>query len=115
MVDLMNEQDNMALVKFDTRVTLLNGLTQMTDSNKKSIINNINTKLTDYGGTNIFLGLQKGLDQIINDYSNGERICSIILLSDGVDLDIFISAYDLDDIYINNASITNNDIIFIFI
>jgi Mg-chelatase subunit ChlD len=85
MVNLMTEDDNIALVKFNSAASVINGLTKMTESNKKTIINNINTKLVASGGTQIYYGLQSGLQQITKNYANGDRICSIILLSDGQD------------------------------
>ena len=84
IVKKMNEQDNMSLVIFDHQVNVINGLLQMTEENKKIIINNINN-LTDRGGTNIYIGLQYGLNQIISNYTSGDRVCSMILLSDGCD------------------------------
>ena len=84
VANLMDDTDNMALIRFDNNAYLINGLTQMTPQNKVKIINNINS-LRAYGGTNIYAGLEIGLKQIIKDYSNAERICSIVLLSDGQD------------------------------
>ena len=84
MVKLMNEDDNMALITFHSKASMMNKLTQMTEANKKTIINNINS-LYASGGTSIYLGLQLGLQEITHNYANGERVCSIILLSDGED------------------------------
>ena len=84
IVDLMNEQDNMSLVIFESRASLISGLVPMTENNKKMIINKIN-QLKVTGGTNIYSGLQMGLNQIIKNYKIEDRVCSIILLSDGCD------------------------------
>ena len=84
MVDLMNEQDSMALIKFESTASVVNGLTEMTLSNKAKIKTNINN-LKASGGTYIYNGLSLGLQQITKNYANGDRICSMILLSDGQD------------------------------
>ena len=84
IVSLMKEEDNMSLVLFESRATLINGLLPMTEENKKKITNSIN-QLRVTGGTNIYSGLQVGLDQIKQNYTNTDRVCSIILLSDGFD------------------------------
>jgi hypothetical protein len=36
MVNLMTEDDNIALVKFNSAASVINGLTKMTESNKKN-------------------------------------------------------------------------------
>ena len=85
MVDLMTEQDNMALITFESSARLLKGLTQMNQNNKNEIHKIINNYLRASGGTNIYSGLQLGLQQITKKYTNTDRVCSIILLSDGQD------------------------------
>ena len=89
MVELMNEQDSMALIKFESTASVVNGLTQMTSSNKEIITRNINN-LYASGGTQIYNGLSLGLQQITKNYANGDRICSMILLSDGQDQGIIL-------------------------
>ena len=56
----------------------------MTEENKNLILENIEI-LRASGGTNIYSGLEKGLQLLKNDYSSGDRIASMILLSDGAD------------------------------
>ena len=58
----------------------------MTSNNKNAIINKIKN-LKANGGTNIYSGLTRGLEVIRKNYLNGERIVSLILLSDGWDND----------------------------
>ena len=82
--DLLNEQDNIALIQFSTSASVIRGLTPMTAANKVTLTQDINN-LRASGGTNIYTGLTKGLEQITNSYDDGTRICSIILLSDGQD------------------------------
>ena len=84
LVNIMNEQDNFALITFESDVHVINEFTKMTPENKTSILENIN-KLRAYGGTNIYPAIEKALELINQDYSNGERIASIILLTDGND------------------------------
>ena len=84
LVNLTNETDNLALIKFDSSSEVINGFTPMTQENKKKILTNINN-LNAYGGTYIYSALEKALELITHDYSTGERIASIILLSDGRD------------------------------
>ena len=80
----MDESDNFALVTFSSDATLVSGLTKMTEENKKKILDKI-SGLNAYGSTNIYDGLKTALDLFKDDYSSGDRIASIILLSDGYD------------------------------
>ena len=84
LVSIMNEQDNFALIKFSSYATVIKEFTQMTPENKTDIINKIDSFYAN-GDTDIYSSLEKALDMITHDYSNGERIASIILLSDGQD------------------------------
>jgi Mg-chelatase subunit ChlD len=84
LVKLMNETDNFALVTFSSSSQIVNDLTKMTEENKSIILDNIEN-LNAGGGTNIYSGLEEGLYLLKNDYSSGERIASMILLSDGDD------------------------------
>ena len=85
IVNITNENDNIALVTFENSAQVKAGLTKMTEANKNSMRAKINA-LSAYGGTNILAGLQMGLNQITKDYSTGDRVCSLILLSDGEDI-----------------------------
>ena len=80
----MNEKDNFALVTFSSYSNIIDGLTPMTSTNKNKILLDINN-LRAGGGTNIYAGLETGLQLLTNDYSTGERIAAMILLSDGWD------------------------------
>ena len=84
LVNLMNSQDNLAIVTFSSSSSKLFDLTQMTEDNKKLVIPKIEA-LRANGGTNIYSGLTKGLDLITKDYSSEDRVASMILLSDGID------------------------------
>ena len=84
LVKLMNETDNFALVTFSGSSYFVNNLTKMTEENKNLILDNIEN-LRVIGDTNIYSGLEKGLQLLKNDYSSGDRIASMILLSDGED------------------------------
>ena len=86
LVDLMNENDKLAIITFSDSAKVIQELLPMKEANKEQV----NKKIDDIdvdGATNILEGLIKGLSVIKDDddYSSGERILSIILLSDGVD------------------------------
>ena len=84
LVNLMNSQDRLAIVTFDSTSYTLLGFTQMIDSNKENVIKKINS-LKASGGTNIYSGLQRALGLITQDYLSGNKVASMILLSDGYD------------------------------
>ena len=84
LINLMDESDNFALVTFSSSSKVVNDLTRMTEENKTLILNII-SDIYAYGNTNIYSGLEKCLNLLRDDYSSGERIASIILLSDGYD------------------------------
>ena len=84
IVDITNENDGIALITFHSSASLRQGLTRMTKANKNSLRTQINN-LRASGGTNIYSGLTLGLQQVTQSYANGDRVCSIILLSDGID------------------------------
>ena len=86
LVNLMNENDTFALIAFNNNSRVINNLTITNSNNKNEIIEKINS-LEAYGGTNILSGLKAGLNLIKNDFSTGEKVCSMILLSDGGDND----------------------------
>ena len=84
LVNTMNEEDYFALIKFSSNAYLVNGFTQMTSNNKKTIINNINN-LVASGGTDIYNGLEKASELVTSDFETNGKIISMILLSDGYD------------------------------
>ena len=61
LVNLMNEQDNVAIVLFSSSANVLYDFTKMTESNKQRLISSINGLYAD-GGTNIYGALQSALD-----------------------------------------------------
>ena len=104
LVSLMDETDNFALVTFDDTSYLINNFTQMTEDNKSKIIKKIEN-LTDKGGTNITSGLEKGLSLFTQNYSSGEQVASMILLSDG--MDIYYGKEDILDMFNELLNDTN--------
>ena len=84
IIDITNENDNIALITFHSSASKVFDLTKMTEANKKTLKSKVNSLIAS-GGTNIYSGLQKGLEQVTKDYSSGDRVCSIVLLSDGED------------------------------
>ena len=85
LVKMMNENDNIALVQFSSSAKIIQPFINMTIENKKYIIDKIEN-LEASEGTNILEGLNKGLELLTKDYSDGDRVASMILLSDGYDL-----------------------------
>jgi Mg-chelatase subunit ChlD len=84
LVNLMNEQDNIALITFASYTDIICNFTKMNSYNKNIILDDI-SNLNANGGTNIYSALREGLGFVKHDYSSGERIASMILLSDGED------------------------------
>ena len=86
LVKQMTENDKLAIIPFNSGIpsNSLLSLTAMTKSGINTANNKINS-LSASGGTNIYAGLTRGLKEIQNNYSSGERIVSMILLSDGWD------------------------------
>ena len=84
LVNISNSTDNLAMVTFSSNSRVVHNLTRMTEENKTLFLESI-TNLMASGGTNILSGLRKGLELLSHNYSSGERIASMILLSDGDD------------------------------
>jgi len=86
LVKLMQETDQIAFVPFESSVdtSKIFPLQPMTTENKDKAYKYIGD-LDASGGTSIDLGLEAGLDLLTNDYTSGDRIASMILLSDGGD------------------------------
>ena len=86
LVKLMQETDQIAFVPFESSVdtSKIFPLQPMTTENKDKAYKYIGD-LDASGGTSIDLGLEAGLDLLTNDYTTGDRIASMILLSDGGD------------------------------
>ena len=102
LINLMNPNDNFALVTFESSSRVVSDFIQMTPENKKTISSKIDS-LKGSGGTNILSGLKSALELIKSDYSSGERICSMILLSDGED------TRDVDTQFKKHISDVNKD------
>ena len=103
LINIMNENDNFCLVTFSYFTTLVYGLNKTAEENKKIIIDKIdNLEIENYtdiyihggidNGTDIMEGLKFAMEQITQNYSSGERIASIFVLTDGY----FSYYYDFD-------------------
>ena len=103
LVNLMDEKDNFALVTFSTYSEIYIGLTQMTEGNKTEIIKDIDL-LYDDDMTNIYAGLEDGLSLINKNYTSGDQIASMILLSDGWDTE---NAGQVENLFKNLLEDTN--------
>ena len=84
LINLMNEEDRLAIIKFSYDAELAFGFAKMYQGNKRMALSEVED-LYAYGGTNTYSGLEKALEKLTDDYSTGERIATIILLSDGLD------------------------------
>ena len=85
LVNYMTEKDNLALITFSHYVEIINEFTQMTPENKTMLLEDIDNLDAD-GGTRIYPALETAVGMLKGNYSSGERIASIILLSDGQDI-----------------------------
>ena len=84
LVNVMNKDDRLAIVPFNDKVSTKPNFIEMEDGNKEKVIKTIDS-LVARGGTNIYAGLKSALDLINDSYTSGEKVASIILLSDGED------------------------------
>ncbi|OCG00833.1 vWA domain-containing protein [Gilliamella sp. wkB112] len=79
-VNMLNEDDTISVVTFDNDAEIIIPSTKVT--NKQRLISQINSKVTARGGTALFAGLSKGINQVKKQLSK-DKINRIILLSDG--------------------------------
>jgi len=87
LIDLMDKNDRLSLILFNSFATNYFDLQYLTDNNKKMLKDKIDL-ITTYPGTNILSGLEIAVDIIKKENlekKNEERVTSIILLSDGYD------------------------------
>ncbi|KAL0232964.1 hypothetical protein GEMRC1_011711 [Eukaryota sp. GEM-RC1] len=84
-VEVLNENDRLAVVDFNNSANVILPLTQITAGAKPTIVTKLNTDLKPSGGTNIWQGLRIGYD-IANQAAEElptHQIC-LLLLTDGV-------------------------------
>ncbi|CAF2513196.1 unnamed protein product [Rotaria sp. Silwood2] len=87
IVEQMNEFDRLAIISFDTTAfDRSHGLKRMNQQNKQTLINAINTDITDGGGTYIGSGLQMGIN-LLTDRQTKNPLNAVLLLTDGQDND----------------------------
>ncbi|OCG08796.1 hypothetical protein A9G13_01675 [Gilliamella sp. wkB178] len=79
-INMLNEDDTISVVAFDSDAEIIIPATKVT--NKQRLINQINSKVIARGGTALFAGLSKGINQVKKQLSK-DKINRIILLSDG--------------------------------
>ena len=84
LVNKSESIDNFALVTFSSNSRIVHNFTKMTGDNKPLFRKSIEN-LYATGMTNIYSGLENALSLLTHDYSSGDRIASMILLSDGYD------------------------------
>lgn len=82
IVETMNERDRLSIVTFSAAARVLQPLKSMTDENKKTARDKINS-MQMKGGTNLWDGILTGLTQFENVNSNG-TVPAIMVLTDGM-------------------------------
>jgi hypothetical protein len=86
LIELMDKNDRIALILFNKFSHIYSGLEYITDKNKQQLIQKIDSIKVNTG-TNILSGLEKAVN-ILNEEKkneNGNRVLSVLLLSDGCD------------------------------
>lgn len=79
-INMLNKEDTISVVAYDYDAEIIIPPTKVT--NKQDLINQINKKIDAGGGTALFAGLSKGINQVEKQLSRN-KINRIILLSDG--------------------------------
>ena len=86
LIELMDKNDRIALILFNKFSHIYSGLEYITDKNKEQLKQKIDSIKVN-SGTNILSGLEKAIN-ILNEEKkneNGNRVLSVLLLSDGCD------------------------------
>ena len=86
LVKLMDKNDRLALILFENEASIFFDLDYMTDKTKQNLITKID-EIRASGGTDILSGLEEAIEILKKEKENqnGNRVSSIILLSDGCD------------------------------
>jgi len=86
LIQLMDKNDRIALILFNRSSYIYSGLEYITDENKEKLIKKIDL-ITTNKGTNILAGLEKAVNILKEEKQNenGNRVLSVLLLSDGCD------------------------------
>ena len=86
LISFMGQNDRLALIIFDNSSTLIQDLELMNEENKNKTKIEIDNLKGSENKRNILEGLKMGLEILDKtDYKDGNRIASMILLSDGKD------------------------------
>lgn len=83
IIESMKSTDRISIITFSNYANILCNFTYINDNNKnhiKSLVNNLNTD----GATNIWAGINKGLDAFKYEIEPDTRIKSLLLLTDGI-------------------------------
>ena len=86
LVKLMDKNDRLALILFESNASIYFDLDYMTDKTKQNLITKID-EISASGGIDILSGLEKAVEILKKEKEskNDNRVSSIILLSDGCD------------------------------
>lgn len=79
-VNMLNEDDTLSIIAYDTNAEVILSSTKV--KNKQKIISLIEENLVANGGTALFAGVSKGINQVSKQLSR-DNVNRIILLSDG--------------------------------
>ena len=82
IADNLKESDRMALVTFEDSAEVIFGLTKMDKRGKEKAFNDIDS-LRDLGSTNLWDGVQSGLE-VIRKESTAEKNQAILVFTDGM-------------------------------
>ena len=86
LTKLMDKNDRLALILFESNASVYFDLDYMTDETKQNLITKID-EINARGGTEILSGLEKAVEILKKEKenTNDNRVSSILLLSDGCD------------------------------
>lgn len=83
ILESMKPTDRISIITFSNEAQTICNLTYINDSNKEIIKSQINSLQTK-GATNIWAGLNMGLEQYYKDNNNVNRVKSLLFLTDGI-------------------------------
>jgi len=79
----LQDNDRLSIVTFETRGKVIFSLTTMDDKGRKKALDEVE-KLVTGGGTNMWEGLELGLDEMVKQAAIKEKNTALLLLTDGM-------------------------------
>uniref|UniRef100_A0A0D9W2F6 VWFA domain-containing protein n=1 Tax=Leersia perrieri TaxID=77586 RepID=A0A0D9W2F6_9ORYZ len=83
VISKLGPMDRLSIVSFNDQAKRLCNLRCMTQATKEDLMNKVENDLKDGGGTNMRVGLEKGLEVLASRRFRSNRVASVILMSDG--------------------------------